>query len=131
MEKKYVQDDKHNREALMDLYGSDWLTSRWARTHGRVCPVTGRQVTLQDVERGMYIMSRINGDSAYGYEVVPTDAWLMDILSDAVEFLMFSKFREDLIALVNDAVEESKPHAELLVLISEYESVKADYNNPA
>jgi hypothetical protein len=128
MEKKYVQDDKHSREALMDLYGSGWLTSRWARTHGRVCPVTGRQVTLQDVEKGMYTMSRINGDSAYGYEVVPTDAWLMDILSDAVPFLMYSQFRENLIGLVNDAVEESKPHAELLESISEYESAKAGDN---
>lgn len=63
-------------------------------------------------------MSRINGDSAYGYEVTPTDAWLMDIMSEAVQFLAFSKFREDLIGLVNDAVEESKPYAELLVEIN-------------
>jgi len=128
MEKKYVQDDKHSREELMDRYGSGWLTSRWARTHGRVCPITGRVVTLQDVEKGMYIMSRINGDSAYGYEVVPTDAWLMDIISEAVPFLMYSKFREDLINLVNDAVEESESYSELLEAISDYESAKAGDN---
>jgi len=100
MEKKqYVQDDKHSRETLMDLYGSDWLTSRWARTHNRVCPITGRQVTLQDVERGMYTMSRIDGDSAYGYEVSPTYEWLMDIMSEAIPFVLYGKFRAQLIEM--------------------------------
>lgn len=58
---------------------------RWARTHNRVCPITGREVTLLDIEQGKYYVSRINGDSAFGYEVQPTREWALDLIQNLLD----------------------------------------------
>ena len=98
--KKYIQDDKHSREARMDLHGPNWLIERWTRTHDRVCPFTGRVVTLEDVEKGMYSLPRIQADSAYGYEVYPTDEWLMELFQKGMYSVLTSKYRGDFLEFV-------------------------------
>jgi hypothetical protein len=114
--KKYVQDDKHSREELMDRYGSGWLIERWTRTHDRVCPFTGRQVTLEDVEKGMYSLPRIQGDSAYGYEVYPTDEWLMELFQKGMYSILTSTYREDFLEFVQSTDLELQSFAQSLNL---------------
>jgi hypothetical protein len=122
--KKYVQDDKHSREERMDLHGPNWLIERWTRAHDRVCPFTGRQVTLEDVEKGMYSLPRIQGDSAYGYEVYPTTEWIMEIFQKGMYSVLTSEYRKDFLEFV---------HAMDLELQSFVQSLNLEEatNNPA
>jgi hypothetical protein len=84
-------DDKDNiyftLEVIEDNLAQDHpvsnLTERWVRTHERVCPITGRVVTLRDVEEGRYHLSRINGDSRYGYCVFPSKLWAKELVHRA------------------------------------------------
>lgn len=89
--------------------------ARWARTHNRVCPITGREVTLRDVEHGKYYMTRINGDSAFGYEVYPSDDYLMDLLVVIVDHVKWEpKLLEETSAIVAKAERELKDfHSDL------------------
>ena len=77
---KRCSGSKEAIEAIRDDLDRVGYLDRWARTHNRTCYVTGREVTLQDVEQGKYALSRINGDSCFGYEVYPTNEHLMDLL---------------------------------------------------
>ena len=71
------------------------------RAHDRVCPFTGRVVTLEDVEKGMYSLPRINADSAYGYEVYPTDEWLMELFQKGMYSILTSEYRGDFLEFVH------------------------------
>jgi len=100
----YVDGSKHAREDRMDLHGYGWLEQRWARTHNRTCPITGRAVTLDDVEGGKYYLTRINGDSAFGYEVFPTSEHLMDLLVAVIDIItMEPKYLNEAHSLISEA----------------------------
>lgn len=90
---------------IEEMGGETALAIRWARTHNRICPITGRHVVLDDVEKGMYFMERINGDSAYGYQVIPTTAHLMDIAQESFRRLAEEAPVEVVVATV-DAITE-------------------------
>jgi hypothetical protein len=62
------------------IKGGDDRNERWERTIRRVCPITGRHVELEDVEAGRYVMPRIDGDSANGYEVYPTGEHALNVI---------------------------------------------------
>lgn len=84
---KYCNGSKEQVEdRLSELERIGYLT-RWERTHNRVCPITGKVVTLQDVEQGKYSLPRINGDSCFGYEVYPTDEYLLDLIGTMVSII--------------------------------------------
>ena len=100
--KKYITDDLNQRERIVD---SHKLLEKWARTHNRVCPITGRTVTLDDVERGMYHLVRRFGNAAYGYETYPTEEWLMDIMKPAVFEVLAGKFQKEFLQLVQETDE--------------------------
>ncbi len=57
----------------IDMYN---LVVRWRRTYVRQCPVSKLEVTFEDVLSGKYVLPRINGDSALGYEVYPSQKHL-------------------------------------------------------
>jgi hypothetical protein len=101
--KKYITDDLNQRERIVD---SHKLLEKWARTHNRVCPITGRDVTLDDVERGMYHLVRRFGNAAYGYETYPTEEWLMEIMKPAVFEVLSGKFRKEFLQLVQETDDE-------------------------
>lgn len=70
----------HNEFELVQSYGGvSAFIRRWERTSNRVCPITGRAVHIDDILDGKYYTSRIGGDSANGYEVYPTDEYLLSI----------------------------------------------------
>jgi hypothetical protein len=128
---KYVDDSKQARDSRME----SWLTARWTRTYKRTCPITGREVTLEDVERGLYALPRINGDSAYGYEVFPTNEHLMDLLTEIVSTVRWEpKYMLDAYRLVNQARAElaefhSKLEAEGVKVIADENGLVTEYNN--
>lgn len=101
MTPKRCSGSKESVEAIRDeLDRFDYL-ARWARTHDRTCYITGREVTLQDVEHGKYVMIRLNGDSCFGYEVYPTDEHLMDLLEVIVDRIKWEpKLLEEAKAMV-------------------------------
>lgn len=83
-------DSKENMENKQDeilrvFHEYEHFLLRWARTHNRVCPITGRVVTLLDIEQGKYYLSRIQGDSAFGYEVHPTREWALDLIQNLLD----------------------------------------------
>lgn len=67
-----------------EVMSIDHLLKRWERTLNRTCPITGSPVAFEQVIAGQYCLPRINGDSANGYEVYPTEeylTYLADIVS--------------------------------------------------
>lgn len=101
MTPKRCSGSKESIEAIRDGLDRINYLALWARTHDRTCYITGREVTLRDVEHGKYYMTRINGDSCYGYEVYPSDEHLMDLLEVIVDRIKWEpKLLEEVKAMV-------------------------------
>ena len=65
------------------------LSETWAQTHNKECPLTGRQVGLEDIMSGDYELGRIDGDSANGYEVHPSDRYVCDLVAEGIKYLRY------------------------------------------
>jgi hypothetical protein len=65
------------------------LSELWAQTHNNVCPFTGKIVGLADVMSGDYELGRIDGDSANGYEVHPSDRYISDLMTKGIKYLRY------------------------------------------
>jgi hypothetical protein len=132
---KYVDDSKHARELRMDEYGYGWLTDRWHRTHNRTCHLTGRQVTLEDVEKGMYYLSRINADSAYGYEVCPTGDYMMHLVSEIIDDLWWQPmYRDEISRMVGEAKAKAAKfdadiEAQGITVVTDEQGLITEFNN--